>query len=90
MANTKSAKKRTEQIIKRTQVNAARRGSVKTAIKSVLKAIDSKVDVAKVKELFKDAEAKISRAKNKIMHGNTSSRKVSRLAKKVAAYSKAQ
>ena len=90
MANIKSAKKRTEQIIKRTQVNAARRGSVKTAIKSVLKAIDSKVDVAKVKELFKDAETKISRAKNKIMHSNTSSRKVSRLAKKVAAYFKAQ
>ena len=68
MANIKSAKKRTRQIEKRTLVNSARRGSVKSAIKSVLKAIDTKGDVAKVKELFKDAESKIAKAKNKIIH----------------------
>lgn len=89
MANIKSAKKRTRQIEKRTLVNATRRGSVKSAIKSVLKAIDAKGDAAKVKELFKDAESKIAKAKNKIMHQNTSARKIGRLAKKVAAYTSA-
>ena len=90
MANIKSAKKRTRQIEKRTMVNAIRRGSVRTAIKSVLKAIDAKGDVAKVKELFRDAESKVAKAKNKIIHSNTSARKIGRLAKKVAAYAKAQ
>ena len=90
MPNIKSAKKRTRQIEKRTMVNAVRRGSVRTAIKSVLKAIDAKGDVTKVKELFKDAESKIAKSKNKIIHNNTSARKIGRLAKKVAAYSKAQ
>ena len=90
MANTKSAKKRTRQIIKRTAINSNRRSSVKTAVKNVLKAIEKKAAIEDIKKLFKDAEAKLARAKNKIMHKRASSRKVSRLAKKVSAYVKSQ
>lgn len=89
MANIKSAKKRTRQISKRTLVNSTRRGTVKSAIKAVLKAIDAKSDIAEVKKLFKEAESSIAKAKNKILHKNAVARKVSRLAKKVASYEKA-
>lgn len=46
-------------------------------------------DIASVKVLLREAEAKLARAQNKgTMHRNTVSRKVSRLAKKVAAEEK--
>lgn len=90
MANIKSAKKAAIQSEKRRVINLARRSSVKTAVKSLLSAMDAKADMAVVQNLFREAEAKISRAKSKIMHANTASRKVSRLAKKVSSYAKAQ
>jgi small subunit ribosomal protein S20 len=88
MANIKSAKKAAVQSEKRRVINLARRSSVKTAVKSLLNAIDAKADVAMVQNLFREAEAKIARSKNKIMHANTASRKVSRLAQRVSAYAK--
>lgn len=84
----KSAKKRAIQNETRRQINLARKTNVKTAIKKVLTAIENKENAATVKQLFIDAESKIARAKRKIFHTNTTSRKISRLAKVVANYTK--
>ncbi len=89
MANLKSSKKQAIQAEKRRAVNLARRTQVKTAIKKVLTALEKNEDAAMLKSLLVEAEAKIARAKNKgLLHANTASRKVSRLAAKVAAASK--
>ena len=89
MANIKSAKKRAKQNKVRHQVNLARKTAIKTALKKVLTALEKGEDVAVTKELLKDVESKIARAKGKgLVHPNTAARKVSRLAKKVAAASK--
>ena len=86
MANIKSAKKRAKQTIKKHQRNLARRTALKTAVKKVLAAVEDGTDIEKAKTLLRDAEAKLARAKGKgIIHKKTASRKVSRLAKKVAA-----
>lgn len=88
MANTKSSKKRVRQSEKRYQINLSRRSSIKTAVKKVLTALSAGDKVEDIKKLMLDAESKLAKAKNKVLHANTSSRKISRLAKKVAAYSK--
>ncbi len=84
MANTSSAKKAAKQNEKRRVRNLARRTSVKTAIKKVLAAIESNTDQAATAQLLGDVAAKLSRAKSKgIIHANTASRKLSRLAKRL-------
>lgn len=85
MANIKSAKKRATQNSKRQLINLARLTEIKTYTKKVLKALEeNKVDEAKA--LLKITESKISRAQGKrALKKNTASRKVSSLAKKVAA-----
>ena len=89
MANIKSAKKQAKQQAVKRDRNLARKTAVKTAIKKVLTAIEQGVDVAKTKELLKQAEAKIARARGKgLLHSNTASRKISRLAHKVAVANK--
>jgi small subunit ribosomal protein S20 len=81
----KSAKKRAKQSEKRRLVNTARKSAIKTAVKRVVEAIELN-EVAKARELLKDAEAKLARAKNKgTFHANTVARKIGRLAKRVAA-----
>ena len=83
MANIKSAKKRAKQDIYRRGVNLARKTSIKTAEKKILAALEKGEDAT---ELLKEVESKIARAKGKgVLHANTASRKISRLAKKVAA-----
>lgn len=85
MANIKSAKKRVLQTAKRQLRNQARRSSVKTAVKKVVIAMESS-NVETTKSLLVAAESRIARAKGKgLMHRNTAARKISRLAKKVAA-----
>ena len=85
MPNIASAKKRVRQTVKRNAQNTDRRSALKTAIKKVLVAIESK-DIDQAKVLLKDAEAKIARSRGKgLLHANTASRKVSRLAKRVAS-----
>jgi small subunit ribosomal protein S20 len=88
MANTKSAKKRVLQTAKRQLRNQSRKSSIKTAMKKVVVAIESATltDAETTKSLLVLAESKIARAKNKgLLHRNTAARKISRLAKKVAA-----
>jgi len=90
MPNIKSAKKRVKQEEKRTTRNIARKSSVKTAVKKVRTAIAQGQDVATLKELLKDAEAKLARAAGKgLIHKRAAARKTSRLAKKIAETSKA-
>ena len=80
MANTPSAKKATRKIAARTSVNKSRVTRVRTYVRKVEEAIASG-DQAKATEAFKVAEPEIMRAVSKgVMHKNTASRKVSRLA----------
>ena len=81
-----SAKKRARQNIKRRDVNAARKSAVRTAIKKVEDALESGQSIEITKQLLRDAEAKIARACGKgILHANTASRRISKIAKHVAA-----
>jgi len=90
MPNIKSAIKRAKQSESKRKINAARKSSVRTAVKKVMTSIAATEDIAITKELLRDAEAKIARAKGKgLMHANTASRSVSRLAKRVSAAEKA-
>lgn len=91
MANTKSAKKQAKKNIVKAKKNLTRRSAIKTSVKKVLTSIQSKADAVTMQALLKDAESKLSRAKGKnTLHPKTASRKVSRLAKKVAAAVKAK
>ncbi len=86
MANTKSAKKQAKQNEVRRQRNLARRTAIKTSIKKVMGSLEKGADQAKTEELLSDIAAKLARAKSKrVMHKNTASRKLSRLAKRVNA-----
>ena len=85
MANIKSAKKQAKKSLVRRKKNLARKTAMKTAAKKVIVALENNDSIAKVKALLRDAEAKIARAKGKnVLHPKTASRKVSRLAKRVA------
>jgi small subunit ribosomal protein S20 len=85
MANTTSAKKATRKIARRTAVNKARRSRVRGFIRKVEEAILSG-DQTVAAEALKAAQPEIQRAAQKgVMHSNTASRKVSRLASRVKA-----
>jgi small subunit ribosomal protein S20 len=87
MANTSSAKKAERQMIRRTEVNKARRSRVKSEVRSVEEAIASG-DRAKAVAALAAAEPLLVRTAQKgMMHKKTASRKVSRLAKRVKAMS---
>jgi small subunit ribosomal protein S20 len=87
MANTPSAKKATRKIAARTEVNKARRSRVRTYIRKVEEAIASGDQTAATAAL-KSAEPELMRAVTKgIVHKNTASRKVSRLAQRVKSLS---
>ncbi len=85
MANTSSAKKAARQNQKRRFKNLSRKTSIKSAIRRVYDALEADTfDAAKTQELLGDVAAKLARAKSKnVIHANTASRKLSRLAKKV-------
>jgi small subunit ribosomal protein S20 len=86
MPNIKSSKKRVLQTAKKSIRNQARRSSVKTAIKKVVVALEINDSADNAKALLIAAESKIASAKSKgLMHRKTAARKISRLAKKVAA-----
>jgi small subunit ribosomal protein S20 len=83
MANTSSAKKATRKIVRRTEVNKARRTHMRSYLRLVEEAIAAG-DAKKAGEALAAAEPKIMRAAQKgVMHRNTASRKVARLAKRV-------
>jgi len=89
MANIKSAKKAAKQNKVRRLKNLSRSSDVKTSCKKVEDALQLQ-DLNLAKEMLKIAESKISRARGKgLFKKNTASRKIGRLAKKVAAAQKA-
>ena len=84
MANTKSAKKATRVIARRTAVNKARRTRMRSSWRSVEEAIASG-DAKKAQEALRTAEsATMKAAGNGVVHKNLASRKVSRLSKRIA------
>jgi small subunit ribosomal protein S20 len=83
MANTNSAKKATRKIARRTEVNKARRSRMRSFVRKVEEAIASG-DKAAAEAALKAAQPELQRAAIKgIVHRNTASRKVSRLAQRV-------
>ena len=85
MANTKSAKKMTRKIAKRTEVNRSRRSRMRTFIRKVEEAIAGG-DQTTAKQALQAAQPEIMRASQKgIVHKNTASRRISRLASRIKA-----
>jgi small subunit ribosomal protein S20 len=80
MANSKQARKRARQSTVRNAHNAAQRSRLRTAIKSVRKAVAAG-DKAAAQEVFKSATSVIdSIADKKVVHKNAAARHKSRLA----------
>ena len=85
MANTSSAKKAARKIARRAAVNKNRRSRVRTFVRKVEEALASG-DKAVAVAAFQAAEPELMRAATKgVLHRNTASRKVSRLAQRVKA-----
>lgn len=85
MPSHKSSEKRVRQTVRRTAVNKARRTEVRSAMRKVEEALasgDKKLAAAALKA----AQPVIMRGASKgVIHKNTGSRKVSRLASRVKA-----
>ena len=80
MANTPGAKKAVRKIARRTEVNKARRSRVRTYLRRFEEAVAAG-DAAQAKSAFVEAQSELMRAVAKgVVHKNTGSRKVSRLA----------
>ena len=83
MANIKSAKKR----VLVAEANAARNKAIKSKVKTAVKKVDAAIaagDKAAAQECLVNATRELDMATTKgVYHNNTSSRKVSRLAKAV-------
>ncbi|MBA8877299.1 30S ribosomal protein S20 [Phyllobacterium myrsinacearum] len=83
MANTPSAKKAARKIEARTEVNKSRRSRVRTFLRKFEDAVTSG-DQAAASVAFKAVEPEMMRAATKgVLHKNTASRKVSRLAQRL-------
>jgi len=88
MANTKSARKATRKIARRTIVNKARRSVLRNSVRKIEEAISSGDRTAAL-AAFKEAEPVIMRsAQRGVVHKNNASRKVSRLAHRIAKLAK--
>ena len=89
MANTEQSKKRARQSEARYAVNKARRSRIRTFLLKVEEAIASG-DAAAAALALKNAQPELARGVTKgIMHKNTVSRKISRLASRVKGVVKA-
>ena len=88
MANTPSAKKRIRNTLRKTDINKSRKSRIKTFVRKVEDAIESK-DAKSAMDSLKAAQPEIMRGVTKgIFHKNTASRKISRLSSRVKALSK--
>lgn len=88
MANNAGAKKAIRKIEARTEVNKARRTRVRTFLRKFQEAVTAG-DATAARTAFVEAQSELMRAVSKgVVHKNTGSRKVSRLAaqlKKISA-----
>ena len=87
MANTPSAKKATRKIARRAAINKSRVSRVRTFVRKVEEALAAG-DKAAAETAFQNAQPELMRAASKgVLHKNTASRKVSRLAQRVKGLS---
>jgi len=85
MANTAQSKKRVRQTEARTDVNKARRSRIRTFLRKVEEALATGNQAAAA-EALKNAQPELARGVTKgVLHKNTVSRKISRLASRVKA-----
>ena len=85
MANTPQAKKRARQNERRNEVNKARRSRIRTYLRKLDEAIESG-DKDAATAALRAAQPELMRGVTKgILHKNTASRKMSRLAARVKA-----
>lgn len=83
MANTSSAKKAVRKIARRTDVNKSRRSRMRTFVRKVEEAIAAG-DAAAAAQALRSAQPELMRSAQKgVLHSNTASRKVSRLAQAI-------
>jgi len=88
MANIKSSQKRAVTNEIRRKRNVARKSEIKTVSRKVLDAIAGN-EIEQAKEFLRVAKSKIARAGSKgVFKKNTASRKIGRLARRVAAAEK--
>lgn len=88
MANSPQSKKRVRQTARRTEVNRNRRSNMRGYVRKVEEAIAGG-DAAEAMIAFREVESKLMRSAQKgLLHANTASRKVSRLAANVKAMTK--
>ena len=84
MANTKSAKKATRKIARRTEVNKARRSRMRTSLRKVEDAITGGNKAAATAALVAAEPALMRAARTGVVHKKAASRKVSRLTHRIA------
>jgi small subunit ribosomal protein S20 len=85
MANTPQAKKRIRRNARRAEINGARVSRIRTFVKQVEAAIAGG-DKAQAEAAIQRVQPEMMRGVAKgVIHKNTASRKISRLAKRVAA-----
>jgi small subunit ribosomal protein S20 len=83
MPNSRSAEKRVRKTERRTEVNKNRRSRIRTAVRKVEEALAAG-DKTAAQTALKAAEPEIMRGVSKgVIHRNSGSRKVSRLASRV-------
>lgn len=89
MANTPGAKKAVRKIARRTEINTARRSRVRTFLRKFEEAVQAG-DAGLARAAFVEAQSELMRAVTKgVVHKNTGSRKVSRLAARLKKMSAA-
>jgi small subunit ribosomal protein S20 len=80
MANTPGSKKAIRKIARRTEVNKTRRSRTRSYVRKFEEAIEAG-DTAAAKTAFVEAQSELMKAVSKgVLHKNTGSRKVARLA----------
>ena len=85
MANHTSAKKRIRRNARRAAINGARMSRIRTFVKKVEMAIESG-DAESARTALRNAQPEIQRGVTRgVLHRNTASRKISRLAARVKA-----
>ncbi len=88
MANTTSAKKATRKIARRTTINKSRRTQMRGAVRQVEEALKRGDRDAAVKAMVHAEPELMQAAQRRIIHKNSASRKVSRLAHQIAKLAK--
>ena len=84
MANTKSAKKATRKIARRTEINKARRSRMRTSLRDLENEIATGNKASAQAALVAAEPALMRAARTGIIHKKTASRKVSRLTRRIA------